>query len=284
MDKKSHSLNWEETKMKVEVQTKHIDELTTVTTIKYNMYDRKHREERGSLVLKLGNEGFKHVTTVEYDYWKGDVLQKVENVFKFKPEKEEKVPFEPNQLELVEEPNLFNFIEPEGEETAVTELQPDWFQVDMMVSVKDIAVFYGVSQKRVNEVIEELHFETYPGSGKYTRRFRSIGGTDQPRLEMIHSKLTELIQIYLTKKEKDTMKKREIIKAIRKAVSEVVETKAQFIQVLMGAGIRVGVQPRKAVALAEDIFFKDFERANNRVCKDTLFDIIEDLNPSWRLA
>lgn len=85
--KKSHSLNWEETKMKVEVQTKHIDELTTVTTIKYNMYDRKHREERGSLVLKLGTEDFKHITTIEQDYWKVDVMQKVENQFKFKPTK-----------------------------------------------------------------------------------------------------------------------------------------------------------------------------------------------------
>lgn len=174
--------------MKVEVQTKHIDELTTVTTIKYNMYDRKHREERGSLVLKLGNEGFKHITTIEHDYWKVDVLQKTGDPRK-EIKEEEKAPFEPDQLELVEEPNLFNYIELEGPN--VTELQPDWFRVDMMVSVKDIAVFYGVSQKRVNEVIEELHFETYPGSGKYTRRFRSIGGTDQPRLEMIHSKLIE---------------------------------------------------------------------------------------------
>ncbi|HDR8154441.1 hypothetical protein PDN49_23660 [Bacillus cereus] len=80
------------------------------------------------------------------------------------------------------------------------------------------------------------------------------------------------------------MRKHEIIKAIRKAVSEVVETRAQFIQVLMGAGIRVGVQPRKAVALAEDVFSNDFERANNRVCKNTLFDIIEDLNTDWWLA
>ncbi|HDR7566349.1 TPA: hypothetical protein QCX51_003604 [Bacillus mycoides] len=176
--------------MKVEVQTKHIDELTTVTTIKYNMYDRKHREERGSLVLKLGTEDFKHITTIEQDYWKVDVMQKVENQFKFKPTKEDVVPFEPDQLELAEEPNLFNFIEPGEEKADAAELQPDWFQVDMMVSVKDIAVFYGVSQKRVNEVIEELHFETYPGSGKFTRRFRSIGGTDQPRLQMIHSKLT----------------------------------------------------------------------------------------------
>ncbi|MDA2019433.1 hypothetical protein PDN05_00790 [Bacillus cereus] len=267
--------------MKVEVHTKHIDELTTVTTIKYNMYDRKHREERGSLVLKLGNEGFKHITTIEHDYWKVDVLQKTGDPCK-EIKEEEKAPFEPDQLELVEEPNLFNYIELEGPN--VTELQPDWFRVDMMVSVKDIAVFYGVSQKRVNEVIEELHFETYPGSGKYTRRFRSIGGTDQPRLEMIHSKLIELIQIYLTKREGNTMKKREIIKSIHKEVSEVSETKAQFIQVLMGAVIRVGVQPRKAVALAEDIFSKDFERANNRVCKNTLFDIIEDLNPDWWLA
>ncbi|MBE7096545.1 hypothetical protein [Bacillus cereus] len=101
----------------------------------------------------------------------------------------EKAPFEPDQLELAEEPNLFNYIELEGPN--VTELQPDWFRVDMMVSVKDIAVFYGVSQKRVNEVIEELHLETYSGSEKYARRFRSIGGTDQPRLEMIHSKLIE---------------------------------------------------------------------------------------------
>lgn len=80
------------------------------------------------------------------------------------------------------------------------------------------------------------------------------------------------------------MKKREIIKSIHKEVIEVVETKAQFIQVLMGAVIRVGGQPRKAVALAEDIFSKDFERANNRVCKNTLFDIIEDLSPDWWLA
>ncbi|MEK4913434.1 hypothetical protein [Bacillus sp. FSL E2-8887] len=176
--------------MKVEVQTKHIDELTTVTTIKYNMYDRKHREERGSLVLKLGTEDFKHITTIEQDYWKVDVMQKVENQFKFKPTKEDVVPFEPDQLELTEEPNLFNFIEPGEEKSDAAELQPEWFQVDMMVSVKDIAVFYGVSQKRVNEVIEELHFETYPGSGKFTRRFRSISGTDQPRFQMIHSKLT----------------------------------------------------------------------------------------------
>lgn len=98
MDKKSHSLNWKETKMKVEVQTKHIDELIMVTTIKYNMYDRKHREERGSLVLKLGNEGFKHITTIEQDYWKVDVLQKAGD-----PRKEkEKAPLEPDQLELAE--------------------------------------------------------------------------------------------------------------------------------------------------------------------------------------
>ncbi|HDR8193839.1 hypothetical protein [Bacillus thuringiensis] len=98
MDKKSHSLNWKETKMKVEVQTKHIDELTT---IKYNMYDRKHREERGSLVLKLGNEGFKHITTIEQDYWKVDVLQKAGGPRKEIKEKE-KAPFEPDQLELAE--------------------------------------------------------------------------------------------------------------------------------------------------------------------------------------
>ena len=44
---------------------------------------------------------------------------------------EEKVPFEPDQLELIEELNLFNYIELEGPN--VTELQSDWFRVDMMV-------------------------------------------------------------------------------------------------------------------------------------------------------
>ncbi|HDR7566348.1 hypothetical protein [Bacillus mycoides] len=80
------------------------------------------------------------------------------------------------------------------------------------------------------------------------------------------------------------MKKREIMEAIHKEVSQVTETKAQFTQVIMGAGIRIGLQPRKAVSLAENIFSKDFVKVNNRVCKDTMFDIIEDLNSEWWLA
>ncbi|AXK19149.1 hypothetical protein [Bacillus sp. COPE52] len=174
--------------MNLELNRKKVDELSEVATIKYNMYDKKQREERGEMVFKLGTEGFKHVTTIEQDYWKIDVMQKVT---------EEKKTDRKQVDELQDSEHgttLFDFetlpFEPGKEDDESEPKQiPEWFHVDMMVNVKDIALFYGVSQSKVNSLIETLGFETYKGSGKYNRRFRSIGGTDQDRLKEIHDNI-----------------------------------------------------------------------------------------------
>ncbi|AXK19148.1 hypothetical protein [Bacillus sp. COPE52] len=73
------------------------------------------------------------------------------------------------------------------------------------------------------------------------------------------------------------MKKNQIIDLIVKEVKATTETKEQFIDSLFGSCIRVGIQPRKARAIAEKIHEGDKKNVNSRLSKEKLYDIIDDM-------